>query len=82
MHEHGLIDRLVRLALAEALERGGRLRAVHVRLGCLATHTPEGLRREFDHITREHLGHDVALVVEEAPDRPSGIEIVGIEVVS
>lgn len=80
MHEHGLIDRLVGLALAEAVERGGRLRAVYVRLGCLATHTPEALRREFDHITRAHLGHEVALVIEEAPERPAGIEIVGIDV--
>lgn len=80
MHEHGLVDRLVKRALALASERNGRLVAVHVRLGAMATWSPVQLQQEFDHIAREHLGLDVTLHVEAAPDHPAGIEIVAIEV--
>lgn len=79
MHEHGLVDRLVKTALAEAALRGARLRGVRVRLGAMSTMRPEALRHDFDHLVREHLGLDVALVIEEAPDHPAGIEIVGLE---
>lgn len=79
MHEHGLVDRLVRAALAEAASRGARLRGVRVRLGAMATIRPDDLRRDFDHIAREHLGLDVALTIDEAPDHPAGVEIVGLE---
>ena len=79
MHEHGLVDRLVRTALAEAEQRGARLRGVRVRLGAMATIRPEALRHDFDHIVRDHLGLDVTLDVEEAPDHPAGVEITGLE---
>lgn len=80
MHEHGLIDRLVKRALALAAEQDKRLVGVHVRLGAMATWTPDQLRHEFDHIAREHLGLDVVLHVEAAPDHPAGVEIVAIDV--
>jgi Zn finger protein HypA/HybF involved in hydrogenase expression len=79
MHEHGLVDRLMERALAEAAARGKRLRAVHVRLGAMATLDETALRAAFEHVL-EHLGRDdVALVVERWPDRPTGIELVGID---
>lgn len=82
MHEHGLVDRLMQAALAEAEQRGALLRAVHVRLGALASLDEARLRADFAHVL-EHLGRsDIALHVEQAPDRPSGLEIVGIDVVA
>jgi Zn finger protein HypA/HybF involved in hydrogenase expression len=79
VHEHGLVDRLVKKALAEADRRGARLRGVRVRLGAMATVGPDALRRDFDHLVREHLGLDVTLEIEEAPDHPAELEIVGLD---
>lgn len=78
MHESGVVDRLVRAALKAA--EGRPLRAVHVRLGAMATLSPERLRADFLHVTRDHLGLEVELHVERAPERPSGIEITAVEV--
>jgi Zn finger protein HypA/HybF involved in hydrogenase expression len=80
MHEHGLVDRLLERALAEAEARGGRLAAVHVRLGALASLDEARLRADFEHVL-DHLDRrDVRLSVEHDPDRPSGLELVGIDV--
>jgi Zn finger protein HypA/HybF involved in hydrogenase expression len=79
MHEHGLVDRLLERALAEATARGGRLRAVHVRLGALAPLDEPALRALFAHVLG-HLGRDdVALVVTHAPDHPAGVELTGVD---
>ncbi|AUX24243.1 uncharacterized protein SOCEGT47_047800 [Sorangium cellulosum] len=80
MHEHGLIQRLLARALAEAERRGGRLRGVHVRLGALASATPEHFREDFEHVRAELSAGDVALHVEVAPERPAGVELVSIDV--
>ena len=80
MHEHGLIDRLFRLALAEARQRGGCLRAVHVRLGALASSTPDHFREDFEHVRAELGAGEVALYIETAPDHPTGVELVSIDV--
>lgn len=79
MHEHGLADRLVSAALAEARRRGATLRGLRVRLGALATVRPDDLRRDVEHLCRDHLGLAVAVAIEEAPDRPAGVELVGLD---
>jgi Zn finger protein HypA/HybF involved in hydrogenase expression len=80
MHEHGLIERLLARALAEAARRGGRLAAVHVRLGALASSTPAHFREDFEHVAAELGAGGVALHVEAAPDHPAGVEIVSIDI--
>ncbi len=80
MHEHGLMTRLLRTASEEADKRGGALRKVRVRLGALASSDEAHFRGDFEHV-REELGmRDVELEIELAPERPSGVEITGIEV--
>ena len=82
MHEHGLITRLMGLALDEARRRGGRLAVVRVRLGALSASTPEHFRADFEH-TRVELGAgDVRLEIEPSPDHPAGIELLSIDVAS
>ena len=56
MHESGVIQKLVQIAFDEAARRGGRLRAIAVRLGALAGGSPEHLRDHFEH---ERLHRDV-----------------------
>lgn len=80
MHESGLADRLLALAEAEARARGKRLVGVRVRLGALAATAPERLRADFEHLREHHGRTGAALEIEVDPDRPSGVEIVGIEV--
>lgn len=79
MHEHGLMTKLLRAAQSEADRRGGALRRVRVRLGALATGA-DHFRGDFEHV-REELGlQRVELEIELAPDRPAGVELIGIEV--
>ena len=75
-----MIRRLIEIARAQARERGGELRAVHVRLGALAGGTPGHLREHFA-IELAALGlAGIELHVVAAPDEPTGVEITGIEV--
>ncbi len=79
MHEHGLIEKLLRSALAEAASRGATLRCVRVRLGALWGATAEHFREDFEAV-RESLGAgSVALELVVEPDRPSGVELLSIE---
>ncbi len=79
MHETRMIRRLIETAQAEANQRGGALRAVHIRLGVLSGGSPEHLREHFE-IEAKALGLDeVDLHIVEAPDHPAGVEITGIE---
>ncbi len=80
MHEHGLITRLIGLALAEARRRGGRLAAVRVRLGALSASTPEHFREDFEHACRDASAGEVRLEIESAPDHPAGVELVSVDV--
>jgi Zn finger protein HypA/HybF involved in hydrogenase expression len=80
MHEHRLTKRLLDLALAEARARGGRLAAVRVRQGALAASTPEHFREDFVHVCAEVGVGDVRLDIEQAPDRPAGIELLSVDV--
>lgn len=79
MHESGVIRRLVELALDEAARRGGRLRAIEVRLGALAGGSPEHLREHFEHELARRGQAGIALRIEEQPAYPGGVELVGIE---
>ncbi len=80
MHEHGLMEKLLRRASAEAEARGGALRGVRVRLGALATGDPDHFRGDLEHV-REELGMGaVALDLEIAPDHPAGVELLSIDV--
>jgi len=79
MHETGLIRRLLELAREEAHRRGGRLRAIDVRLGALAGGSPEHMREHFE-IEAGALGlADLVLNITEAPEHPAGVELTGIE---
>ena len=80
MHETRLIRRLIETAQAEARQRGGDLRAIHVRLGALAGGSPEHLRQHFV-IEARALGLEgLGLHIDEAPECPAGVEITGLEV--
>lgn len=80
MHEHGLMEKLLRVADEEARARGGRLCGVHVRLGALASTDPDHFRGDFEHV-REELGMSpIALTIDVEPDHPSGVEILTIEI--
>jgi Zn finger protein HypA/HybF involved in hydrogenase expression len=80
VHHLGVISKLLRAAAEEASRRGGSLRRVRVRLGALASLDEAHFREDFG-LAREQLGMTrVELEVERAPDRPSGVELVGIEV--
>jgi hypothetical protein len=75
-----MIRRLIETAQSEARERGGELRAVHIRLGALAGGSPEHIKEHFL-IEARALGLDnIALHISEAPDHPAGVEITGLEV--
>ncbi len=79
MHETGLIRRLIEVAQAEARLRGAELRGIHVRLGALAGGSPEHLREHFE-IEAAALGlDDLELDIVTEPERPSGVELTGIE---
>lgn len=79
MHESGLIKSLIEAARGEAAGREGELRAIHVRLGALAGGSAAHLREHFE-IELGALGlGDIELHIDEEPDRPSGIEMTGIE---
>jgi Zn finger protein HypA/HybF involved in hydrogenase expression len=80
MHEHGVITRLMGLALEEAQRRGGRLAAVRVRLGALAASTPEHFREDFERACAELGVRGVQLEIEPLPDHPAGIELLSIDV--
>ncbi|MBI4604849.1 MAG: hypothetical protein HY721_23040 [Planctomycetes bacterium] len=79
MHESGIADKLIALARAEAARRGGRLRAVRVRLGALAEASAEQLRAALDHLRAEH-GLDVAVDLRLDPGYPGGVEIESLEI--
>jgi Zn finger protein HypA/HybF involved in hydrogenase expression len=80
VHEHGLIARLLRLALSEARGRGGRLAAVRVRLGALSASSPDHFREDFEHACAELGVGEVRLEIEQDPDYPAGIELASIDV--
>lgn len=78
MHEHGVIDRLLALALQKAKERGASLRVVRVCVGALYP-TPERFEQDFAHVC-EHFGVRVQLQLDIDPLRPTGVELQSIEV--
>ena len=79
MHETGLIRKLIQQALDEARRRDASLRGISVRLGALAGGTPEHLAEHF-RIEADALGlSDLTLDMQSEPARPSGVEIVGLE---
>ncbi|MBX3248331.1 MAG: hypothetical protein KF901_14215 [Myxococcales bacterium] len=80
MHHVGIIEKLLHEARREATERGGALQKVRVRLGALASHDADHFREDFVHARGELGFGDVELEVELAPERPSGVELIGIEV--
>jgi Zn finger protein HypA/HybF involved in hydrogenase expression len=79
MHEHGLVMRLIEKARREASARGGTLRAMRVRLGALSTSDAAHFREEVEHVCQEHGLGPIGLEIEEDRDRPSGLELVSIE---
>jgi Zn finger protein HypA/HybF involved in hydrogenase expression len=79
MHESGLIQSLLRTALAEASRREAELTGIEVRLGVLAGGSPEHLREHFElEISRLGLA-PITLNITADPDHPGGVEIVGVE---
>jgi Zn finger protein HypA/HybF involved in hydrogenase expression len=79
MHESGLIQALLRTALAEAERRDASLIGIDVRLGVLAGGSPEHLREHFEiELARLGLG-PITLNIAADPDHPGGVEIVGVE---
>lgn len=79
MHESGMIQSLLKTALAEAERRGAELVAIDLRLGVLAGGSPGHLREHFE-IERERLGlGPLTLNIEADPDYPGGVEITGVE---
>ncbi|MFS8066487.1 MAG: hydrogenase/urease maturation nickel metallochaperone HypA [Byssovorax sp.] len=80
MHEHGVITRLMDIALEEARRREGRLATVRVRLGALVASTPERFREDFEHVCAELGARGVQLEIEPAPDHPAGVELLSIDV--
>jgi Zn finger protein HypA/HybF involved in hydrogenase expression len=79
MHESGVIQKLVQIAFDEAARRGGRLRAISVRLGVLAGGSPEHLRDHFEHELARRGVADIELRIDAQPAYPGGVEITGIE---
>ena len=79
MHETGVIRRLIESAQAEARKRGAPLRGIYVRLGALAGGSPDHLREHFETQARELGLETLELHIESDPDRPSGVEITGID---
>lgn len=79
MHESGVIQKLVQLAFEEAERRGGRLRAIEVRLGVLAGGSPDHLREHFEHELARRGAAGIELRIDEQPAYPGGVEITGIE---
>jgi Zn finger protein HypA/HybF involved in hydrogenase expression len=79
MHEHGLVTRLIERARREAEARGGTLRGMRVRLGALSSSDPAHLREEVEHVCLEHGYGPLGLEIEVDPDRPSGLELVSVE---
>lgn len=79
MHESGLIQSLLRTALGEADRRNAELAGIDVRLGVLAGGSPEHFREHFE-LALEELGlGPIRLTIEEDPEYPGGVEIVGVE---
>ena len=80
MHETRLIRRLIQTAMQEATQRGGKLSAIYVRLGALAGGSPAHLHEHFV-IEAQAMGlGDLGLHIIEESDRPTGVEITGIEI--
>ena len=74
------MEKLIATAQGKASERGGTLRGLKVRLGAMATSTPEHFRDDFVHV-RDELGlGDIELTVETAPERPAGVELLSVEI--
>jgi Zn finger protein HypA/HybF involved in hydrogenase expression len=80
MHEHGVITRLLGLALEEARRRGGRLAVVRVRLGALAASTPEHFREDFERVCAELGARGAQLEIEPSPDHPAGVELLSVDI--
>lgn len=78
MHEHRLVTRLIEEAQRVCAARSARLTAVRVRLGAMAS-DPAHFVGEFEHVCAEHGLGAIVLHVEHEPDRPSGIELIGVE---
>lgn len=79
MHESGMIQTLLKTALAEAERRGAELAGIDLRLGVLAGGSPDHLREHFE-IERARLGLGaIALNIQNDPDHPGGVEITGVE---
>lgn len=79
MHESGLIRRLLDVALAEADRGGGRLAAIHLRLGALAGGSAGHLQEHFEVELAERGLPSVDLAIEEDPEYPGGVEITAID---
>jgi hypothetical protein len=80
VHEHGLVMRLLERARREAIARGGTLRGVRVRLGALSSSDAAHFREEVEHVCAEHGLGALGLQIEEDRERPTGIELVSIEI--
>lgn len=78
MHEHHLCDRLLDAALEQAQHRTARLVGVRVRLGAMSGSDPDHLRGDFEHVCEERGLGPLDLLVELAPEHPSGLELVGV----
>ena len=79
MHEHGLMKKLLAQAEAEAAKRGGALRTVKVRLGAMASSDPDHFRGDFEHVCEETGREGLGLEIEVDAARPSGVELIGVE---
>ena len=79
MHESGMIQKLLRTALAEADRHEAELAGIELRLGVLAGGSPNHLREHFE-IERARLGlAQISLDMQVDPDYPGGIEITGVQ---
>lgn len=68
MHELGIADEIVTIAVAEARKHGAaRVNGVRVQVGVLRGIVPEALRLFFTHATRETVAENALLEIDEEP---------------
>lgn len=79
MHESGLFERLARTAIAEAEQRGAKLRGMTVRLGALASMDEAHFFEHWNEVAPRMGLEGIVVTVCEEPAHPAGLELIALD---
>lgn len=79
MHESGVIEKVLDLALSRAAAEDAQLCGIRLRLGALAGGSEEHLREHFNKALAHRRYKKIQLEIDVVPEYPGGVELLSIE---